>query len=56
MKYGSRGEAKKVRRSDLKAAEKARDFFEGYSVQEMAIALLILMVDLGRRVNEKEEV
>jgi hypothetical protein len=53
MKYGSEGNSKTVTRADLQATIKARKLFEKFTDQQMAVALLILMVDLCRRINDK---
>jgi hypothetical protein len=51
MKYGATPDARKITRKDYQAVEKARDLFEQFTNQQMAVALLILMVDLGKRID-----
>ncbi len=55
MKYGALPDARKVTRADYRAVEKARGLFEGFTDQQMAVALLICMVDLGRRIDSKSD-
>lgn len=54
MKYGAKDEGKKVSTADLRGANRARHLFKNYTDQQMAVSLLILMLDLGRRIAEKE--
>lgn len=55
MKYGSEGNSLAVTRADLQAAKDARKLFKGFTEQQMAVALLVLMIDLGRRIENKTQ-
>jgi len=50
MRYGC-PDRPMLSNADLKAVVKARQLFEGLTDQQMAVALLLLMVDLGRRIE-----
>lgn len=54
MKYGAAPESRQVTQAQLRAASRALRFFDDLSDDEMALALLVAMVALGRRVEEKE--
>ncbi len=46
-------DAPDVSRADIKQIIKARQLFEGFTDQQMAVALLILLLDLGRRIENQ---
>jgi hypothetical protein len=41
--------------ADYKSVIKARELFETFTDEQMAVALLILMLDLGRRLQGREK-
>ena len=54
FKFGSDGNHLKVTQSQINCARKTLKIFDDFSDDEMALSLLVGMVELGRRLERKE--
>lgn len=54
MKFGSDGNHLKVTQAQISRAREAVRLFERFTDDEMALSLLVGMVELGRRIERKE--
>lgn len=54
FKFGSDGNHLKITRAQISGAREAMEMFKHFSDDAMALALLVGMVELGRRIERKE--
>ena len=55
MKFGAAPESRSITQSELRVAREALRFFETCTDDQMAVSLLVAMVALGRRVEQREK-
>lgn len=55
MKFGAKPDCQSVSQAELRAAREALRLFDTYTDDQMAVSLLLAMVVLGRRVEQREK-